>query len=419
MAPTIIYADCSLRSGIDRRRLGGLRRYAAARKWRVETLEHGDCSPAALREALARLHPIGCAAECWPPKTALRPAAFGRVPVVYFEPPDAPGWRHAHGMSCDNAAVGRLAFEELSSTRPPAYAVVSCGRGRRWANERTDSFLECCRKAGADCDVAQFPFESADEFDDCVGRMVPWVAALPHRCAVFAVNDLYALAAAKAMAAAGRSFPRSLTLIGADGDDPPPWDRELAQTISSVRLDFELGGYRAAKMLGERAGIVHKSPIANCPQVANGKSNSKIGTCWQSSQFPIENNPNVSIFPPLMVDRRKSTRGYGRREPRILEAVEMIRREACDGLTAANLAKRFPGTRQLFDLRFREAMGHSPLDEIIHVRMERVLELLAQPDFPISAIADFSGFPSERVLQKHFLARFHSSMREWRKARQG
>ena len=97
----------------------------------------------------------------------------------------------------------------------------------------------------------------------------------------------------------------------------------------------------------------------------------------------------------------------------------MIRREACDGLTAANLARRFPGTRQLFDLRFREAMGHSPLDEIIHVRLQRVLELLSQPDFPISAIADFCGFPSERVLQKHFHSRFHMSMREWRKARQG
>ena len=125
--PTILYVDCNLRSGIDRRRLDGLRRYAATRKWRVETLEHGDCSAEALREALARLRPIGCAAECWPPKTALRPAAFGRVPVVYFEPLDEPEWRRAHGVTCDNAAVGRLAFEELSSTHPPAYAVVSCG----------------------------------------------------------------------------------------------------------------------------------------------------------------------------------------------------------------------------------------------------------------------------------------------------
>ncbi|MBR4611582.1 MAG: hypothetical protein IKO40_02595, partial [Kiritimatiellae bacterium] len=59
--PTILYVDCSLHSGIDRRRLDGLHRYAAVRKWRVETLEHKDCTPAALREALARLRPIGCA----------------------------------------------------------------------------------------------------------------------------------------------------------------------------------------------------------------------------------------------------------------------------------------------------------------------------------------------------------------------
>ena len=377
--PTILYVDCNLRSGIDRRRLDGVRRYAATRKWRVETLEHRDCSPAALREALARLRPIGCVTECWPPKTALRPAAFGRVPVVYFEPLDVPGWRHARGMTCDNAAVGRMAFEELSATHPPSYAVVSCGRNRRWARERADAFRECCRQAGAGCDVAHFPFEREDEFEAAVGRMVPWVAALPQRCAVFAVNDLFALAAAKAMAAAGRSFPRSLTLVGADGDDPPQWDRELAGTISTVRLDFELGGYRAAKALADAA--------------------------------------ESAIFPPLLVERRKSTRGYGRREHRILEAVEMIRREACDGLTAAKLAKRFRGTRRLFDMRFREAMGHPPLDEIIHVRLERVLELLSQPDFPISAIADFSGFRSERELQKLFRSRFQTSMRDWRKAR--
>ena len=390
--PTILYVDCSLHSGIDRRRLDGLRRYAASRHWRVETLEHKDCTPATLREALANLRPIGCVAECWCPETAPRPPLFGRIPVVFFEPPDGPRWRGAHGITCDNAAVGRMAFEELSSTRPPAYAVVSCVRNRRWARERIDAFLECCRKAGAECDVAHFPFEHADEFDECVRRMVPWVASLPYRCAVFAVNDLCAIAAAEAMSAAGRSFPRSLTLVGADGDDPPPWDRETAETISSVRLDHEQAGYLAAKALGAFAAR-NEGP--------------------RSAQAA----PSL-VFPPILVERRKSTRGYGRREPRILEAVEMIRREACDGLTAAKLAGRFQGTRQLFDMRFREAMGHSPLDEIIHVRLQRVLELLAQPDFPISAIADFSGFSSERVLQKHFRARFHTSMRDWRKARQ-
>ena len=111
------------------------------------------------------------------------------------------------------------------------------------------------------------------------------------------------------------------------------------------------------------------------------------------------------VFPPLIVERRKSTRGHGRSEPRILEAMEMIRREACDGLTVAVLASRFHGTRRLFDMRFREAAGHSALDEILNVRLERAMELLAHTDLPIVSVAHFSGFNTELEFWKLFRKR--------------
>jgi transcriptional regulator GlxA family with amidase domain len=119
----------------------------------------------------------------------------------------------------------------------------------------------------------------------------------------------------------------------------------------------------------------------------------------------------------LLVERRVSTRGRGRREPYILKAVETIRAKACDGLTAAKLASRFSGSRHLFEMRFREAMGHSVLEEILQVRLERVLELLARRDVPIGAIATFCGFRTDGELRKLFLSRFHVSMREWRRTR--
>ena len=100
-----------------------------------------------------------------------------------------------------------------------------------------------------------------------------------------------------------------------------------------------------------------------------------------------------------------------------MKALEVIRLEACNGLTAANLASRFPGSRKLFELRFREAMGHSVMDEIQHVRMQHVFDLLSRPDFPISAIASFSGFDCDRELRRQFRARTGTSMREWRKTR--
>ena len=363
---TILYVDCQMDIGIERRRLEGLRRYADARKWRVETLEHDKCTPDALREALARIRPVGCAAECWRPGISLPPALFGRVPVVYFGRQDGPGWRSALSVECDDASVARLAFEELSATNPPAYAVVASTVNERWARERIRAFRECCGEAGSDCPVAQFPSEDdsteAGWADRWAARMADWAKALPHRCAVFAVNDFCAQGVATALAAVGRPYPRTVTLIGADGAATLTWNRELVETISTIRLDFELAGYLAGKMIGAIAGGAHLPP----------------GT--------------TATFPPLMVSRRKSTRGYGRREPHILEAMKTIRRRACDGLTVAELAAGFPGSRRLFDMRFREAVGHSALDEIMNVRLERAMDLLAHTDMPIETVAHFCGF---------------------------
>ena len=214
-----------------------------------------------------------------------------------------------------------------------------------------------------------------------------WAAALPNRCAVFAVNDLTARQAAAAFATVHRPLPYTATLIGADAAEVDESEGK-ASDISSVEIDFEFSGYLAAKTLAE---------IIDTPQTTrkeNGKGN--------------------AVFPPLLVERRKSTRGYGRREPHILEAVEIIRREACDGLTAAKLAERMPGSRKLLELRFREAVGHSVNEEILSVRMERVFTLLRRRDFPISAIAQFCGFRTDIALRELFQSRVKTSMREWR-----
>jgi len=160
-----------------------------------------------------------------------------------------------------------------------------------------------------------------------------------------------------------------------------PQDRDIAPKVSSVVLDHELAGFLAAKALA--------SPPSG----------------------------GVAVFPPLLVARRPSTRGHGRREPRILEAMDMIRREACDGLTAVALAARFPGSRRLFEIRFREAAGHSPLDEILNVRLARAMELLVHTDKPISFVADACGFQSEWEMWKLFRRRTGMAPLRFREAR--
>jgi LacI family transcriptional regulator len=395
--PTILYVDCRPGEGIWRRRLEGIRRYAATRGWRVETLEHGVATPDTLHEVLDTLRPVGCVAECWDSDRPLSPACFGNVPVVFFCPLDEPGWRGAPGVECDEAAVARMAFRELSSGNPPAYAVVSENGDRPWVRERIDAFRACCLDAGLECPVSIFPARTDNEISSNCKLMAEWAAALPHRCAVFATTDDCAHAAARAMAAVGRTFPHTVTLVGADGTEPMPLNREIAPAVSTILLDHELAGYLAAKALGAFAA----NEWLRCAQ----------------NELPPSAAPSL-VFPPLLVERRKSTRGHGRREPRILEAMEMIRREACDGLTAEALAKRFPGTRRLFEIRFREAAGHSVLDEILNVRMARAMELLAHTDMAIAAVAHFCGFGNEGSFWKTFRKRTGTSPLGFRKARE-
>jgi len=384
-----IPSGCILYVGYDpnhallrRRRLSGIRRFAKAHGWEVATLCPEEATPEAVRDAIERFHAAGCVVECWMARHDLPPRLFGSVPVVFFNPPERRAWRGVPSVVCDEAAVARSAFDELSAGLPPCHAVAVQNPTRHapWARERIAAFRDCCRKAGKPCHV--FPERNGEDESLRLARLKRWAAALPVHCAIFAVNDSTAETVALALRSAGRPIPRSATLVGADVAEVPEDGRPVS-AISSVRIDYEVSGYLAAKTLAARC----------------------------------DGSTVASSYGPLFVERRDSTRGRGRREPWVLEAVDMIRHEACDGLSAEALARRFPVSRNLFERRFREAIGHSVLDEIIHVRMQRVFDLLARPDFPIGAIADFSGFGCGYGLRKLFRLRTGMSLREWRKTR--
>lgn len=85
------------------------------------------------------------------------------------------------------------------------------------------------------------------------------------------------------------------------------------------------------------------------------------------------------------------------------------------GLTVRDAIAGVSGSRGLLEMRFREAMGHSILDEIQHVRMEKVYFLLSMIDTPIGAVAAMCGYRSEIALHKYFKSVTGMCMREWRR----
>lgn len=356
-------------------KLAGIRRYCLSRGWEAERVFRRDFTAASLSAILRRPGLAGCVVDGVGNNVNLPPRLFRGVPVSYI------GYMRGRTGNLPNfhfntAAIAEAAFRELSAGAPPCYAAVAHPRPMRWSRQRVDAFRDLALASGAECRVFRRTDETQDGF---VARLAPWLSALPVHCAVFAVSDTVAVLVEKAARLAVRHIPRSMTLVSVDnfaeiceGGDPP---------ISSVQLDFERMGFLAARALGSQS----------------------------AGRAPI-------LVDPLMVVRRKSTSGHGRHEKFIMEAVEIIRREACGGLTVRKLLERFPQSRRNFERRFREATGHSILDEIQHVRLERVCTLLARTDMAIGAIPDFCGFDCPRTLHALFQSRFHTSMRDWRKA---
>ena len=366
-----------------RRKLAGVMRFARTRKWEVEAIPAARWSPAGLPALLRRLRPAGCVVECLDAAGIPSPARFGKTPAVWLDPPEKLRWRGAPAVVCDNAAVARFAFRELAAGLPSCFAAVPSHRLQRWSEERIAAFRALCAEAGAPCHVFEGRTVRRGRPEDLErrrARLAAWLSTLPARCAVFAANDYSARDVALAARSVARSIPRELSLLGVDGMPDESGDATIRR-LSSVRMDFELAGYLAARLL---------SSLPSLP-------------------------PQAAAFGPLCVLRGDSTRGRGRRDPHVLEAVGIIRREACEGLTAAALAARVPGSRKHFERRFREAMGHSVLDEILHVRLQAVMDLLSRPEPPIGTLADFCGFGSQVELRIAFRARTGMSMRQWRK----
>ncbi|MBR3222960.1 MAG: AraC family transcriptional regulator [Kiritimatiellae bacterium] len=67
------------------------------------------------------------------------------------------------------------------------------------------------------------------------------------------------------------------------------------------------------------------------------------------------------------------------------------------------------------EMRFRQIAGHSILDEIQAVRLDKAKELLKNSSLGISAIANFCGFKAANALWKFFRQETGLSPTEWRR----
>ena len=109
-----------------------------------------------------------------------------------------------------------------------------------------------------------------------------------------------------------------------------------------------------------------------------------------------------SAFSSLKCGHDTTSPASVRYDPEVTAAVELIRRKACEGISSADVVTAFKCSRRMAEVRFRQIVGHSILDEIQSVKLERAKELLSNTGQDIASTANFCGFKAANALWKFF-----------------
>ena len=101
-------------------------------------------------------------------------------------------------------------------------------------------------------------------------------------------------------------------------------------------------------------------------------------------------------------------------DPRMPEVLGFIYRNLASNLTVLDIASHI-GIREVRLRRiFRENIGSGPQEFLTRVRLNHAMSLLARYDYPLSRIAEESGFSSESYFCAVFQKRMRCSPSRWR-----
>lgn len=365
---TVIYVN-GIGKFPDRRKLSGVHDYAVLHGWNLQSVERLE-SAADIKAHIKLWSPAGFIVNRAGNQNRLPPSAFGGVPVVFFEHPVSLNAKDAIRIYNDSAATAALAAKELLSLNFDTYAFVNWFSPTSWGKVRQDEFTRLVSLYGKR-DVVFKPTQATA--NRVVAELADWLKAQPLPIGVFAANDAMAVHVSSACRILGLSVPNDVAIIGVDNDE------ELCEgqspTLSSIELDYFAAGRIAAETLD---AFMHGR---------GGRSPSEM----------------MRSYPPGSVVRRESTRLFAKRDKSISAAVEFIRKEACNGISALDVVATIPCSRRMAEIRFRAATGHSILEEILSIRMEKARQLLSQRNpLPIDVIANRSGYKSIASFSKVF-----------------
>lgn len=362
-----------------RKKLAGVTSVARRFGWNVQSVAPTRSEETA-RQLINLWKPDGCIVSCGAKANIFPSSVLGRIPHIFI---DRPHDALTQGDSCvyhDSKATASAATRELLSLNLRHYAYVNWSVPLIWNKERRNAFASMMKQHGQEVSY----FESKLPVSSTKGlpqELSVWLNSLPKPVGILAAQDFLSAKIITAARIAKLTIPDDVAVIGIDNDE------ELCESsvpsLSSVEPDFFRSGVMAAELLAQ----MMESPLRK---------------------------PIRMTYPPLRLVRRESTRRLPKGDKSVSDALELIRRESCNGLAARDVFKLFSCSRRMAELRFRAATGRSILEEIRGIRLAKAKELLVGPPRKLDAIANFCGYKSAVAFSIFFKAETGLTPTAWK-----
>lgn len=246
-----------------------------------------------------------------------------------------------------------------------------CGYSKiYWSVELERMFSQFIQKAGFDLIVYKSPGLRIRRLGDKGYRhMTDWIKTLPKPIGILACNDDRGHHVIESCKYAHVRVPEEVAVIGVDNDElicefcNPP--------LTSIRLNTEKAGYRAAELLD---------------------------LMMKGSKVPEQ---KIEVIAQYVVPRQ-STNILAVEDEVVAEALQFIRTNIRRAIQVEEVAGALAVTRQALNKRFRRTLGRSVHDEIQQVHMAYIARMLIETDMPIASIASTLGYYDIKNLSRAF-----------------
>lgn len=284
----------------------------------------------------------------------------------------------------DNIAIAGMAANHLLDRDLRNFGFCNIA-GVNWSEERCSAFCAVLKKEGYHCSVYNIDSKLSRtwSWEKRQEHMASWVRGLPKPAGVMVCSDHRAPFLLDACRRGDVNVPDEVAIVGVDNDDAlceicdPP--------LSSVKVDYEQVGYRAAALLSSL--------------MSGDKCNGN----------------RVYIQPSGVVVRMSSDISSIDEAP-VAAAVRYIREHAKDGINVNDVVGHVSMSRSVLQRKFREILHRSIHDEIVNVRLDHAKFLMLESDLPLSVIAEKAGFNHQRYMGAVFKKATGYSPAAYRKA---